>query len=184
MTSATIDTEETPSTSSKQASPPPNQPAPPKSPVATASSFMSSTASLPIGQTTAQSGRSYLQSLNIKPEKKLKSRADHASIFSNSETEKKGFVANLFAQNTKNEDKTKENKTKEAKKTWFSKLRRKTNDLMHQLLRKSKEKSGDMKWDDFVMVRETFHPTASQFTASTLVNERHGIYLCTQYGRI
>jgi len=162
MTSPIIDPVETPPTYQKQASPTPNQPASPQSPARNAPSFMSSTTSLPISQTTAQSGRSYLQSLDIKSEKKIKTRPDHASIFSNAETEKKGLFSKFSTQKTKDEDKTKE--MGDAKKSWFSKLGKKTVDLMHQLLKTSKEKSGNMKWDDFVKVREIYLADSSQFT--------------------
>lgn len=150
VTSAPVETVVTPPASPKQAFPT-SQPAPPKSPVALAPAFMSSTISLPVGKTSAQSGRSYLQSLNHNFEKKIKSRPDHASIFSNSE---KGFVSNPTGQKFKDEEEPK-TRMKEAKKSWFSKVKKKTNDLMHQLLGK-KEKTGEMRWDDFVMVRKTF----------------------------
>jgi hypothetical protein len=156
MTSATIATVEISSAMSpKQASLAPSQPTSPQPSVATGPSFMSSTTSLPINQTTAQSGRSYLQSLDTKSEKKVKTRPDHASIFSNPETEKKGLFS---LHKARDEDKTEEITTKEAKKSWFSKLGKKTVDLMHQLLKTSKEKSGNMKWDDFVKVREILLP--------------------------
>jgi hypothetical protein len=152
MATATIDTAETP-TSQKQASPPSDRPTSPKLPASKAPSFTSSTTSLPISQTAPQSGRSYLKSLNIKFDKKTKSRPDHASIFSAPETDKKDFLSNVSVQKDKEEVKTTEVKLKEAKKSWFSKLGKKTADLMRQLLGTSKEKSGNMKWDDFVKVR-------------------------------
>jgi hypothetical protein len=149
---------------SKAASPPASPIPPlPKPPVPKAASLTSPP--VLVGATTAQSGHSYWQSLSFKSDKKLKSRPDHASLFFNPETEEKGFKSNtpLPADN-----KSQGANTKEAKKSWFSKLRRKTNDLMHQLLKKS-EKTGGMKWDDFVLVMwPKFSLVISEFIVATL----------------
>jgi hypothetical protein len=118
--------------------------------VATSPSFMSSTSTLAIGQTAAQSGHSYVASQNVKTEKKVKSRPDHASLFSNQPDEKKSFFSRFSLQKSK--DKVQE--MKRAKESWFSKLGKKTNNLMHQLLRTTGEARGSMKWDDFVKVRQ------------------------------
>ncbi|KIK92133.1 hypothetical protein PAXRUDRAFT_830231 [Paxillus rubicundulus Ve08.2h10] len=105
-----------------------------------------SAASLPIEPTTAQSGRSYLQELGA-PKEKVKSRPDHASLFS----EKRGFLSKLSGRGTA---KTKEDKPNINKKfTWFSKLGKKTTSYMQQLLRTgADEKAGSLKWENFVKV--------------------------------
>lgn len=48
---------------------------------------------------------------------------------------------------------------KAAQSSWFAKLSKKTNGLMHHLLRTSddvKQGKGGMRWDDFVKVRCSF----------------------------
>lgn len=106
-----------------------------------------STSSLPIEPTVAQSSHSYLQELGA-PKEKVKSRPDHASLFS----EKRGILSKL-----REKDKaTKENEgnpTTNKRFTWFTKLGKKTAGYMHQLLRTSaEEKVGSLKWDNFLKV--------------------------------
>jgi hypothetical protein len=106
-----------------------------------------STASLPIEPTTAQSGRSYLQELGA-PKEKVKSRPDHASLFS----EKRGFLSKLSGRD-KDKTKKEDNPNINKKFTWFSKLGKKTTSYMQQLLRTSAdEKAGSLKWENFVKV--------------------------------
>lgn len=103
---------------------------------------------------TAQSARSYLQNLGLSDKKKVKSRPDHASLFSQQDTEKKGFFSGLSL--TKGKDK--ESSMKEARQSWFSKLSKKTETLMHQLMDTSEnEKHGaPMKWESFLKVMDVF----------------------------
>uniref|UniRef100_A0A8H8CPI7 Uncharacterized protein n=1 Tax=Psilocybe cubensis TaxID=181762 RepID=A0A8H8CPI7_PSICU len=120
------------------------------------SAFMSSTSTLPIGETTAQSAHSYLQSLNIGTEKKLKKRPDHASIFSTSSDIKKPSVFSKLSG--KDKEKNKEDEMSAAKRSWFSKLSKKTSVLMHQMLKTDEDKTGGrspMKWEQFLkLMRE------------------------------
>jgi hypothetical protein len=100
-----------------------------------------STVSLPLTeQTTAHSGHSYLQ--EIAQKEKVKSRPDHASLFS------RGFL--------KAKDKSKNKEVDDdvnKKRTWFSKLGKKTTGYMHQLLRVSDDdRRGAMKWENFLKV--------------------------------
>ncbi|KAG2153717.1 uncharacterized protein EDB93DRAFT_1081918 [Suillus bovinus] len=102
-----------------------------------------STTSLPLTeQTTAHSGHSFLQEMSQK--EKIKSRPDHASMFS------RGFLA-------KGKDKAKDKEENKdmvnSKHTWFSKLGKKTTGYMHQLLRAGDdERRGAMKWESFLKV--------------------------------
>ncbi|TFK44345.1 hypothetical protein BDQ12DRAFT_672818 [Crucibulum laeve] len=118
--------------------------------------------SLPIEPTIAQSARSYLQSENLSSQKtKVKTRADHASIFSNTdkEKEKKGLLSK-FGMSRKDKDAP-------AKHSWFSRLRKKPKDLMHQLLNTAEEKTGgrsEMKWEDFLKL---MHEMGFQHDSST-----------------
>ena len=102
---------------------------------------------------TAQSAHSYLQSLSIS-DKKVKSRPDHASLFSQPETEKKGFFSSFSLKKGKD----KESAMKEARQSWFSKLSKKTKPLMHQLMSTSEnDKPGaPMKWESFLKVIGVF----------------------------
>ena len=112
--------------------------------------YMSTTSLVPSAEPgTAQSAHSYLQSLSISEKKKVKSRPDHASLFSQPETEK-GFFSGLSL--TKRKDK--ESAMKEARWSWISKLSKKTVTLMHQLMNTSEnDKHGaPMKWESFVKV--------------------------------
>ncbi|KAF9529234.1 hypothetical protein CPB83DRAFT_852909 [Crepidotus variabilis] len=154
----------TPPTSPKRAPAVVSQTTSPKPSAAkTAASFSSSTTTLPIGETTAQSGHSYLQSLNVKTEKKSKSRPDHASLFGTGDLEKKG--KGLFSK-LLNVGKDSE---KSAKQSWFSRLGKKTNNLMHQLLRTSGEARAPMKWDDFVKLMLEMGFTYDPSTAGSSV---------------
>jgi hypothetical protein len=110
--------------------------------------YMSTTSLVPSAEPeTAQSAHSYLQSLSISEKKKVKSRPDHASLFSQPETEKKGFFSGL-SLTKKGQDK--ESAMKEARQSWFSKLSKKTKAHMHQLLNTSE--NAPMKWETFVKV--------------------------------
>lgn len=97
--------------------------------------------------TVAQSTHSYLQELGS-PKEKVKSRPNHASLFS----DKRGFLSKLSSKDkTKKEDEN--DPTVNKKFTWFSKLGKKTNEYMHQLMRiNADEKVGSLKWDNFVKV--------------------------------
>jgi hypothetical protein len=117
--------------------------------------YMSTTSLVPTAEPeTAQSAHSYLQSLSVS-EKKVKSRPDHASLFSQPETEKKGFFSGLSLMK---KGKDKESQMKEARQSWFSKLSKKTKTHMHQLLNTSEnDKTGaPMKWETFIKVIGVF----------------------------
>jgi hypothetical protein len=113
-----------------------------------------STASLPfpLEQTSAQSAHSYVKDIDG-PKAKVKSRSDHASIFSaTSEKEKKrGFFSKFSRKDKPANDQDK----KGDKGSWFSNLSKRTDKLMHQLLNtKENETKGlaSMKWENFVKV--------------------------------
>ncbi|RXW24981.1 hypothetical protein EST38_g912 [Candolleomyces aberdarensis] len=148
------------------ASPPPAPkraapaPAAPKSP--TAASASASTLHMPIGETQAQSGHSYKKQLesDFQQKAKIKSRPDHASIFSN-ESESKGKGMNFFSKITnsfKKETPAEPESNKNPKYTWFSRLSKRATESMHQLLRTGEEagkQPAPMKWDTFVkLMRE------------------------------
>ncbi|KAG8213928.1 hypothetical protein J3R82DRAFT_10674 [Butyriboletus roseoflavus] len=106
-----------------------------------------STSSLPIEPTVAQSAHSYLQELGA-PKGKVKSRPDHASLFS----DKRGFFSKLSSKDNTNKENESES-TINKKFTWFTKLGKKTAGYMQQLMRTSAdEKVGSLKWDNFVKV--------------------------------
>jgi hypothetical protein len=161
-----------PPTPIKSSSPPPppvsptrqspkKQPSAPKSPPPHAPSFRTSstttlphmsTTSLPfpLEQTTAQSAHSYMKDLDGS-KTKVKSRSDHASIFS--EKEKKSGFFSKFSRKDKPAD---AQEKKGDKSSWFANLSKKTGKLAHQLL--NTEESGtqgikSMKWDHFVKVK-------------------------------
>ena len=118
--------------------------------------YMSTTSLVPSAEPeTAQSAHSYLQSLSVSEKKKVKSRPDHASLFSQPETEKKGFFSGLSLMK---KGKDKESQMKEARQSWFSKLSKKTKTHMHQLLNTSEnDKTGaPMRWETFVKVIGAF----------------------------
>jgi hypothetical protein len=109
---------------------------------------------IPVGTTEAQSGHSYLKEIKQSEKAKVKTRADHASIFSNQTEEQKG---GLFSK-VKTALGGKADETKNAKYTWFSRLSKKATDSMHQLLRTGEDagkQPSPMKWDTFVkLMRE------------------------------
>ncbi|KAF8635250.1 hypothetical protein AX17_004022 [Amanita inopinata Kibby_2008] len=118
-----------------------------------------STASLllPTVPTVAQSARSYIRSEQLDvPRNKIKSRGDHASIFSKDcEDEKKSMFSRLRLKRSKDKSEEEQKEQKKAKQSWYSKLGKRATRCMHQLLRTSRdEKQGTapMKWDHFVSV--------------------------------
>lgn len=141
------------STASHKTSIPLTPPSPSSQPYAAPkTSYNASMASLTLKETTtAQSSHSYLQKENLmKSDKKIKSRPDHASLFSNAE-EKRGLFSSKFSSASKGEVKPKESD----KSNWFSKLGKKTTGLMHQLLRPGDEQKrarAPMKWEHFLKV--------------------------------
>jgi len=108
--------------------------------------------SLPVEPTVAQSSRSYLQAEKLEASKsKVKSRPDQQ--LEPVPEKKKGFFSKL----TKGKDKLKdlEPEKKGSKQSWFSRLTKKTNGYMHQLLRTSEDETrgiAPMKWDHFLKV--------------------------------
>lgn len=111
---------------------------------------VSTTSLVPSSETTtAQSAHSYLQSLGTSDKKKVKSRPDHASLFSQPDTEKKGFFPALSLKKFKDKD----TEMKEARQSWMSKLSKKTGVLMHQLMM-STEPGAPMKWESFLKVMD------------------------------
>jgi hypothetical protein len=113
-----------------------------------------STVTLPqIHQTTAESARKYLQAEHAESQKqKVKSRPDPSATSPAVEKrEKKGF----FSRFTKDKPSLDEKEMKQAKCSWFSKLTKKTNGYMRQLLRTSDEDAkglAPMKWEHFLKV--------------------------------
>lgn len=124
-----------------------------KSPTSPGTSASMSSFHIPVGTTEAQSGHSYLKELGGDQKSKIKTRADHASIFSNQTEEQKGglFSKIKSAIGGKTEEKN-------AKYTWFSRLSKKATDSMHQILRTGEDagkQPSPMKWDTFVkLMRE------------------------------
>ncbi|KIP10936.1 hypothetical protein PHLGIDRAFT_125248 [Phlebiopsis gigantea 11061_1 CR5-6] len=115
----------------------------------TSSTVYGSTASLPLPtEQTAQSARTYLKSEGLDAEKsKIKTRADHATLFTIPE-KKKG----LFSRWTKPKSDKAEVNQKGAH-SLFNRLSKRATTWMHQLMNSAEdEKQGlaSMKWDHFV----------------------------------
>jgi hypothetical protein len=113
---------------------------------------MSSTSlSLPVEQTSAQSARSYLRSEKLEdPKTKIKSRPDQAPL--DPIPEKKGFFR---LPKGKDKPKQPEAEQKANKQSWFSRLTKKAVGSMHQLLRTSEDDTkgvAPMKWEHFLKV--------------------------------
>ncbi|KDR75158.1 hypothetical protein GALMADRAFT_249095 [Galerina marginata CBS 339.88] len=146
----------------------PQTPASPKPSISKATAtYSASTISLPIGETSTQSGHSYLKSLNTGTEKKVKSRPDHASLFSNSDTKKSGFFSKISGGG-----KEKEGDTANAKRSWFSNLGKKANTLMHQLLKTQEDQTdgrAPMKWENFLRLMREMGFTYDPSTAGSSV---------------
>ncbi|KAG2015712.1 hypothetical protein CC2G_008956 [Coprinopsis cinerea AmutBmut pab1-1] len=116
-----------------------------------------STLNIPVETTQAQSSHSYLKQLesDFQQKAKIKSRPDHASIFSGSIHEtKKGGLLSKMGFGKKEED----HGDKNPKYTWFSRLSKKATDSMHQLLKTSEDagrQPAPMKWETFLkLMRE------------------------------
>jgi hypothetical protein len=113
----------------------------------------------PLEQTSAQSAHSYVKDIDG-PKAKVKSRSDHASIFSatsGTEKEKKSGFFSKFSRKDKPADDQQEKKGDMH--SWFLKLSKRTNKLMHQLLNTSENDTqglASMKWDHFVKVNLCF----------------------------
>ncbi|TFK23947.1 hypothetical protein FA15DRAFT_620109 [Coprinopsis marcescibilis] len=126
----------------------------PTSPTSAAFGPSASTLNIPIETTQAQSIHSYLKQQDIDGQKaKVKSRPDHASIFS--QDSKKSSGAGLFSKLTKP---FKKDEGKNPKYTWFSRLSKKTTETMHTILRTSEDadkQTAPMKWETFLkLMRE------------------------------
>ncbi|KAL4073921.1 hypothetical protein J3A83DRAFT_4506711 [Scleroderma citrinum] len=119
-----------------------------------------STTSLPIEPTTAKSGHSYLQELGLQKEK-IKSRPDHASIFS----DKKGLFSKLSGKDKNKEPDTNLNKQP----SLFSRLGKKTTGYMKQLLHIGDEKQGGLKWEHFLKVMQDMGFSCDPSTAGSSV---------------
>ncbi|KAJ7902148.1 hypothetical protein B0H14DRAFT_1271645 [Mycena olivaceomarginata] len=128
------------------------KPTPAKSPASNLAAQMSNISLLPVEQTAPQSARSYLKAENLLDTKvKVKSRSE-TSLAAVPETEKKnGFMSRFRGP-------PKEKKPKRPRNTWFSKLTKKSTELMHQLLRTSQDNTkglAPMKWEHFLkLMRE------------------------------
>ncbi|KAF8070672.1 hypothetical protein FPV67DRAFT_1488307 [Lyophyllum atratum] len=139
------------------ASPAPKKVAPKATPSVRTSISLASTTSLPLpSETVAQSARSYIQTENLDAQKsKIKSRPNHATVFTEKPDAKKGFFGRLMSR-AKGE--SKEPPQKGAKHSWFSKLSKKSKGLMHQLLNTADDEmkgSAPMKWENFLrLMRE------------------------------
>jgi len=109
----------------------------------------------PLEQTSAQSARSYVKDIDG-PKAKVKSRSDQASIFSatsgNEKEKKSGFFSKFSRKDKPAED---QQEKKGDLRSWFSKLSKKRNKLMHQLLNTSENETkglASMKWDHFAQL--------------------------------
>ncbi|KAF9263366.1 hypothetical protein L218DRAFT_959393 [Marasmius fiardii PR-910] len=115
---------------------------------------------------TAQSAHSYIKSEHLDaPKTKLKSRPDHASIFS----KPKGVLARLGVGQEEDEDKPHE---KKEKRNFFANLRKKTRGYMHQILHTAEDDtkgSAGMKWETFVKVMEQVGFEVNPSTAGSSV---------------
>jgi hypothetical protein len=149
---------------------PQKQPPAPKSPPARSPSFRTAstttlpnmsttTLPFPLEQTSAQSARSYVKDIDG-PKAKVKSRSDQASIFSatsgNEKEKKSGFFSKFSRKDKPAED---QQEKKGDLRSWFSKLSKKRNKLMHQLLNTSENETkglASMKWDHFAQVTFCF----------------------------
>ncbi|KDQ57640.1 hypothetical protein JAAARDRAFT_35330 [Jaapia argillacea MUCL 33604] len=128
-----------------------------------------STQSLPIlPEETAQSTHSYLQAQKLAEKTKIKSRPDHASLFSIPE-KKKG----IFSRFGRDKNKVPEDPPKKgSKNSWFSKLGRKTSSWMHQLLGTGEDErqgKAGLKWDRFVQLMKEMGFTYVPSTAGSSV---------------
>lgn len=130
------------------------KPTPAKPPASNLAAQMSNISLLPVEQTVPQSARSYLKAEHLLDAKvKVKSRSE-TSLAAVPETgKKKGFMSKFFGG-------PKENKQKRPRNTCFSKLTKKSTQLMHQLLRTSQDDTkglAPMKWEHFLKVEICQH---------------------------
>jgi len=102
------------------------------------------------------------------PKAKIKSRSDHASIFS--EKEKKSSFFSKFSRKDKPTD-VKEEK-KGDKRSWFANLSKRTGKLAHQLLNTEENPTkglASMKWEHFVKLMKEMGFTYDPSTAGSSV---------------
>jgi hypothetical protein len=123
--------------------------------VATSTAAYGSTASLPLPtEQTAQSAHAYLKQTGLDSEKtKVKTRADHATLFSIDE--KADSKRGIFSRFKKEKNQSPE-VDDAGKQSFFSNLKRKSKDYMKQILSSPEDKrygSTEMRWSHFVKVR-------------------------------
>ncbi|KAK7005784.1 hypothetical protein R3P38DRAFT_3214731 [Favolaschia claudopus] len=126
---------------------------PAKSPISNLAAQMSTLSLPPVEQTTAQSAHSYLKSEHLLEQKaKVKSRSE-TSLALPPESKKRGFMSKFFSGKE-----AKKEELKKPRNTWFSRLSKKSTQLMHQLLRTAEDEThgqASMKWEHFVkLMRE------------------------------
>lgn len=131
---------------------------------APSSTVYGSTTSLPLPtEQTAQSAHAYLKQAGLDSEKtKVKTRADHATLFSIDED---GKDRGIFSRFTKSKTKKAEVDEK-GKQSFFGNLKRKSKDYMHQLLSTpgdERKGSAGMRWSHFVKV-SSFPNTSSNIS--------------------
>ncbi|KAG7098800.1 hypothetical protein E1B28_000705 [Marasmius oreades] len=142
-------------------------PAPPPPPKPVPSANQSTTSFMPpLEQVpTAQSAHSYIKSEKLDaPKGKLKSRPDHASLFS----KPKGVLARLGVGQEEKETP----QDKKEKRSFFINLRKKTRGYMHQILHTAEDDtkgSAGMKWETFVKVMEQVGFEVNPSTAGSSV---------------
>ncbi|KAF6763057.1 hypothetical protein DFP72DRAFT_1030216 [Ephemerocybe angulata] len=142
--------------------PTPAKPKAPATPASPSAAAATPNFNIPVGATQAASGHSYLKQLNtdFQQKAKIKTRADHASLFSTNTNEEGGSAGGLFSKvKSAFGGKTEGSQdSKNAKYTWFSRLSKKATDSMHQLLRTGEDagkQPSPMKWETFLkLMRE------------------------------
>lgn len=151
---------------------------------------VSSAATAPLGSTTslplsaeraAQSARTYLKTEGLDSEKtKVKTRADHGTLFSVGEkTEKK---TGIFSRFTK--DKSKAEVDEAGKYSFLSRLSKKAKSAMHQLLNTAEDERrglAPMKWDQFVKV--CFVEFVEAYSLISYAGHDRNGFLCRQLYR-
>lgn len=140
-------------TPSPKKAPVPKSPPRPSTASSSTPTLAAQMSTISLGQTTVQSGHSYVKDLDT-PKAKVKSRADHASIFSKESTEKKSGFFSKFRRKDQGPSDGPPPK-KGSKYSWFAHLNKKSTKFMHQLLNTTEDETqgqASMKWDHFVQV--------------------------------
>lgn len=170
------------------------KPAPPRTSINSSTTTLNqfgSTTSLPLQQEqTAQSARTYLKTEGLaggKTKVKTRSAAGNLGNLDAVPEQKKTRIFSRFSKNKAQDDDSDSEDEGKKSNYWTGKIKKKTAELVHQLLRTSADKKqgiADMRWEKFVRVRTCVIPCYRAPPHCVSDDDRPRIHLPPWNGRL